>query len=89
MKRILSDSPVKEYQLFRFEKKKADGSSDMLPNWYIWHGDKTTCTGTDRLTGRQGHYHEASRSGCSGPAAESAHPGDGRRDGWRSREPRD
>jgi hypothetical protein len=49
MKRILSDSPVKGYQLFRFEKKKADGSAVMLPNFYIRHGDKTTCTGTDRL----------------------------------------
>ena len=49
MKRILSDSPVKGYQLFRFEKKKADGSSVTLPNWYIRHGDKTTSTGTDRL----------------------------------------
>lgn len=49
MKRILETSPVKGYQLFRFEKKKADGSSVVLPNWYIRHGSKTTCTGTDRL----------------------------------------
>ena len=49
MKRILSSSPVKGYQLFRFVKKKSDGASVILPNWYIRHGSKTTCTGTDRL----------------------------------------
>lgn len=49
MKRILEDSPVKGYQLFRYEKIKADGTVSILPNFYIRRGGKDTCTGTDRL----------------------------------------
>ena len=49
MKRILEDSPVKGYQLFRFEKRKVDGTTAILPNYYIRHQGQDTCTGTDRL----------------------------------------
>lgn len=49
MKRIQADSPVKGYQLFRYEKRKADGTTVVLPNFYIRHLGKDTCTGTDRL----------------------------------------
>jgi integrase len=50
MRRILEDSPVTGYQLFRFEGTRADGSSVIYPNYYIRHDGKTTCTGTARLT---------------------------------------
>jgi integrase len=50
MKRILEDSPVTGYQLFRFQAKRADGTSVIYPNYYIRHDGKTTCTKTDRLS---------------------------------------
>lgn len=49
MKRILEDSPVVGYQLFRFEGKRQDGTPILYPNYYIRHAGKTICTGTDRL----------------------------------------
>jgi len=49
MKRVLENSPVKGYQLFRWKKTKADGTDAVLPKYYIRHGGKDTCTGTDRL----------------------------------------
>jgi len=32
-------SPVKGYKLFRFEKTKADGTTTILPNYYIRYRD--------------------------------------------------
>ena len=49
MKRILEDSPVTGYQLYRWAKTKPDGTTVILPNYYIRHGAKDVCTGTDRL----------------------------------------
>ncbi|HTX37640.1 MAG TPA: site-specific integrase [Bryobacteraceae bacterium] len=49
MKRILEESPVKGYQLYRWEKRKSDGTVMILPNYYIRHDGKDTCTKTDRL----------------------------------------
>ena len=49
MRRILEDSPVKGYQLFRYQKRRADGTTIILPNYYIRYQGKDTCTGTDRL----------------------------------------
>lgn len=49
MRRILEESPVTGYQLFRYEKRKPDGTTTILPNYYIRHNGKDTCTGTDRL----------------------------------------
>jgi integrase len=49
MKRILEDSPVRGYQLFRWQKQKPDGSVVILPNYYIRRGQKSVSTGTDRL----------------------------------------
>jgi integrase len=49
MKRIMEPSPVRGYQLFRWEKRKLDGTASVLPHYYIRHGGKDTCTGTDRL----------------------------------------
>jgi integrase len=50
MKRILEESPVTGYQLFRFEGKRSDGTPIVYPKYYIRHGAKTTCTKTDRLS---------------------------------------
>jgi hypothetical protein len=49
MRRILEHSPVKGDQLFRFEKRKPDGTTINLPNYYIRHDGNDVCTGTDRL----------------------------------------
>jgi hypothetical protein len=49
VKRIFEDSPVAGYQLFRYEKRKPDGTTTILPNYYIRHRGKETCTGTDRI----------------------------------------
>lgn len=49
VKRILEESPVKGYQLYRWEKRKPDGSVTVLPNFYVRHNGKDTCTKTDRL----------------------------------------
>jgi hypothetical protein len=49
MRRLLEDSPVKGYQLYRWEKRKPDGTAVVLPKYYIRHGGKDTCTGIDRL----------------------------------------
>ena len=49
MKRILENSPVVGYQLFRFEGKRADGTRVLYPKYYIRHAGKTVCTGTERL----------------------------------------
>ena len=40
MKRILQESPVKGYQLFRYQKQNPDGSLVILPNYYIRHDGK-------------------------------------------------
>lgn len=45
----MEESPVKGYKLFRFEKTKADGTTTILPNYYIRYRDQDICTGTDRL----------------------------------------
>jgi hypothetical protein len=50
MRRILEDSPVVGYQLFRFEGKRRDGTPIVYPNYYIRYAGKTICTGTDRLS---------------------------------------
>src|SRR4051794_24970996 len=39
----------KGYELYRWEKRKADGQAVILPTYYIRHGAKDTCTLTDRL----------------------------------------
>ena len=49
MKRIMDQSPVAGYQLFRYVKRKPDGTTIILPNYYVRHEGKDTCTGTDRL----------------------------------------
>jgi integrase len=49
MRRILEDSPVVGYQLFRFEGKRVDGTGVLYPKYYIRHAGKTVCTGTERL----------------------------------------
>jgi integrase len=49
VKRILEESPVTGYQLFRFEGKRADGTSVIYPN-YLRHAGKTVCTATSRLS---------------------------------------
>ena len=49
MKRILEDSPVVGYQLFRFEGKRADGTRVLYPKYYVRHRGKTFCTGIERL----------------------------------------
>ena len=49
MKRIQEESPVKGYQLFRYLKVNADGTETLVPNYYIRHRGKDTCTKTDRL----------------------------------------
>ena len=49
MKRILEDSPVTGYQLFRFQSKRADGTPVTYPKYYIRHGHKTVCTKTEDL----------------------------------------
>jgi hypothetical protein len=49
VKRIMEESPVDGYQLFRYSKLKADGTAVILPNYYIRHGGRETSTGTDRL----------------------------------------
>lgn len=50
MKRILEDSPVTGYQLFRFEDKRADGTPIVYPKYYIRHAGKTVCTGLEKLS---------------------------------------
>jgi TATA-box binding protein (TBP) (component of TFIID and TFIIIB) len=50
MRRILEDSPVVGYQLFRFEGKRVDGTRVLYPKYYIRHAGKTVCTGTERLS---------------------------------------
>jgi integrase len=50
MKRILEESPVVGYQLFRFEGKRNDGTAVIYPKFYIRHAGKTTCTGKVKLT---------------------------------------
>jgi hypothetical protein len=54
MKRILEDSPVMGYQLFRWQKQKPDGSVVILPNYHIRSGQKSVSTGTDRLKNAKG-----------------------------------
>jgi len=49
MKRIMEDSPVKGYQLFRFVKRRPDGVEIVLPKYYVRHRAKDTRTGTDNL----------------------------------------
>jgi hypothetical protein len=49
LKRILEKSPVRGYQLFRWQREQADGSTVTLPNYYIRHDGKSTSTGSDRL----------------------------------------
>jgi integrase len=50
MKRIMEKSPVVGYQLFRWEKRKVDGSTATLAKYYVRHLGKDICTKTDRLT---------------------------------------
>lgn len=50
MKRILEESPVTGYQLFRFEGKRADGAPVVYPNYYIRHNGVTTCTKVSKLS---------------------------------------
>jgi integrase len=50
MKRILEDSPVVGYQLFRFQGKRADGTPVTYPNYYIRHAGKTVCIDTAKLS---------------------------------------
>jgi integrase len=50
VKRILEQSPVIGYQLFRFQSKRADGTPVIYPNYYVRHAGKTVCTGTSRLS---------------------------------------
>jgi len=49
MKRLLENSPVSGYQLFRFENKRADGTSIIYPNFYVRRHGKATCLETDKL----------------------------------------
>jgi integrase len=49
MKRILEESPVKGYQLFRYEKQSSEGTAVILPKYYIRHDGNEICTKTDRL----------------------------------------
>jgi integrase len=51
MKRVMEDSPVKGYQLFRFQGKRADDTPVTYPNYYIRRGSngKTINTRTDKL----------------------------------------
>jgi hypothetical protein len=50
MKRIMEASPVDGYQLFRYAKVKPDGTTVVLPHYYVRHGGKEISTGTDRLS---------------------------------------
>jgi len=50
MKRILENSPVVGYHLFRFEGKRTDGTRVLYPKHYVRHAGKTVCTGTERLS---------------------------------------
>jgi hypothetical protein len=49
VKRILEDSPVRGYQLFRYARVMEDGTTVVSPVYYIRHRDKEVCTGLDRL----------------------------------------
>jgi len=49
MKRILEESPVVGYQLFRFQGRRADGTPILYPKFYIRHGKKTVCTKKEKL----------------------------------------
>jgi hypothetical protein len=51
MKRLMEPSPVKGYQLFRYQGTRADGTSVTYPNYYIRRSatGKTVNTKTDRL----------------------------------------
>jgi hypothetical protein len=50
MRRILEDSPVTGYQLFRFQGKRADGTPVTYAKYYIRHGSKTVCAKTADLS---------------------------------------
>jgi integrase len=50
VKRILEDSPVVGYQLFRFQDTRADGSSVLYPKYYVRHAGKTVRLKTEKLT---------------------------------------
>lgn len=52
MKRLLEGSPVKGYQLFRFQGKRKDGTPVIYPNYYIRHSasGKTVSTRTSKLS---------------------------------------
>jgi hypothetical protein len=49
VKRIMEESPVDGYQLFRYAKLKPDGTTSIVPSFYIRHGRKEICIKTDRL----------------------------------------
>jgi integrase len=49
MKRLMEKSPVVGYQLFRWEKRKADGGTATLAKYYVRHLGKDISTKTDRL----------------------------------------
>ena len=49
MKRLLEDSPVVGYQLFRYAYRKQDGSTGIVPTYYVRHNHRDISTGTDRL----------------------------------------
>jgi integrase len=50
MKRILEESPVTGYQLFRFQGKRSDGSPVLYPKYYVRHAGKTVCTKKEKLS---------------------------------------
>ena len=49
MKRLIEDSPVVGYQLFRYEGKRADGTPVVYPQYYIRHNGIETSTKTEKL----------------------------------------
>ena len=54
MKRILEDSPVVGYQLFRYQDTRADGTQVVYPNFYVRHAGRTECLKTANLKEAKG-----------------------------------
>lgn len=50
MKRIMEESPVAGYKLFRFQGRRADGTQVVYPNYYVRHDGRDTCTETSKLS---------------------------------------
>jgi integrase len=74
MKRILEKSPVAGYQLFRWEKRKANGTTTVLAKYYVRHAGKDTSTKTDRLPAAKNFVKKMAGEQAHETRRKNAHP---------------